>query len=148
MSQRKIVPPIWVTCPQEGLRIRISIEYELSGTITDEEQLQTLSRFQRFGNRPANGDFIEGVAALTSEVGLVIGIHRRLYVNWIAPALDPVLNYSCYFVTVLALPVVMIEPYPTVQCQYLSAVTLLETQRFATPSNLQQNINPPPPLQP
>ena len=141
------VPPIWVTCPDEGLRIRIAIEPELLGTIADEEQLQTLKRFQRFGNTPANGDYIEGVAAVTSKVGLVLGIHRRLYVNWIAPALAPVLNYSCYFVTVLALPIVMTEPYLTVQCQYLSAVTLLEIQRFATPSNLPENINLPP-LQP
>lgn len=144
MSERIIVPPIWVTCPQEGLRIRIAIESELSGTITNEEQLQTLSRFQRFGNSPANGDYIEGVAAVTSGVGLVIGIHRRLYVNWIAPALDPALNFSRYYTTVLALPVVMTEPYPTVQCQYLSAVTLLEMQRFATPSNLPLCIDPQP----
>jgi hypothetical protein len=130
----------WVTCPDEGLRIRIAFEPELLGTIAPEEQLQTLNRFQKFGNLPANGDFIEGVATVTTEVGLVLGIHRRLYVNWIAPALDPALNFSRYFVSVLALPIVMTEPYPTVQCQYLSAVTLLELQRFATPSNLPENI--------
>ncbi len=39
------VPPIWVTCPDEGLRIRIAIESELLGTVTDGEQLPTLTRY-------------------------------------------------------------------------------------------------------
>ena len=132
MRAKKFFPPIWVSCPQEGLRIRIAIESELSGTITDGEQLQTLKRFQKFGNSPANGDYIEGVAAVTSEVGLVIGIHRRLYVTWIAPTLNPTLNYSRYFVTVLALPVVMTESYPILLNHYTAAVTLLEIQHSAT----------------
>ena len=137
MTSHNFIPPIWVTCPHEGLRIRIAIASELSGTIADEEQLQTLSRFQRFGSTPANGEYIEGVAVVTSSVGLALGIHRRLYVNWIAPALDPALNFSRYFVSVLALPVVMTEPYPKLSSQYPAAVNLLETQRFATPSNLE-----------
>ena len=60
------VPPIWVTCPDEGLRIRIAIEPELSGTVTDGEQLPTLIRFQKFGTSLANGDYIEAVAAVST----------------------------------------------------------------------------------
>ncbi|HAX74407.1 MAG TPA: hypothetical protein DCY88_00865 [Cyanobacteria bacterium UBA11372] len=141
MFEQKFIPPIWVTCPHEGLRIRIAIASELSGTIADEEQLKTLSRFQRFGSTPANGEYIEGVAVVSSAVGLALGIHRRLYVNWIAPALDPALNFSRYFVSVLALPIVMTEPYPKLSSQYPAAVNLLETQRFATPSNLEFRID-------
>lgn len=137
MSNHRFVPPVWVICPSEGLRLRIAIEPELLGTIIDSEQLQTITRYQRFGNSPANGDFIEGIAAVTSSAGLVIGIHRRLYVTWLAPALNPALNYSRYFTTVLALPATMTSP-PN---EYPAAVTLLETQRFCEPSNLQENID-------
>ncbi|HAZ43026.1 MAG TPA: hypothetical protein DDW76_38320 [Cyanobacteria bacterium UBA11369] len=49
----------------------------------------------------------------------------------------PALNFSRYFVSVLALPVVMTEPYPRLSSQYPDAVNLLETQRFATRSNLE-----------
>lgn len=133
MSNYRFVPPVWVICPSEGLRLRIAIEPELLGTIIDGEQLQTITRYQKFGNSPANGDFIEGIAAVTSSAGLVIGIHRRLYVTWLTPALNPALNYSRYFITVLALPATMTSP-PN---EYPAAVTLLETQRFCEPSNLQ-----------
>lgn len=133
MSNHRFVSPVWVICPEEGLRLRIAIEPELLGTIIDGEQLQTITRYQRFGNSPANGDFIEGIAAVTSSAGLVIGIHRRLYVTWLAPALNPAVNYSRYFTTVLALPTTMTSP-PN---EYPAAVTLLETQRFCEPSNLQ-----------
>lgn len=77
MSNYTFVPPIWIICPNEGLRLRIAIESELLGTISDGEQLQTIIRYQRFGTTPANGDFIEGAAAVTSSAGLVIGIHVR-----------------------------------------------------------------------
>lgn len=127
------VPPIWVTCPDEGLRIRIAIEPELSGTVTDGEQLPTLIRFQKFGTSLANGDYIEAVAAVSTQGGLIIGIHRKLYVTWIAPALDPALNFSRYFTTILALPVTMASP----PSHYPAAVNLLQTQRFSNPSDLQ-----------
>ncbi|HAA28671.1 MAG TPA: hypothetical protein DCE56_14525 [Cyanobacteria bacterium UBA8553] len=45
MRAKKFFPPIWVSCPQEGLRIRIAIESELLGTVTDGEQLPTLTRY-------------------------------------------------------------------------------------------------------
>ena len=142
MSNYTFVPPIWIICPHEGLRLRIAIESELLGTITDSEQLQTITRYQRFGTSPANGDFIEGVAAVTSGAGLVIGIHRRLYVTWLAPALNPALNYSRYFVTILALPTTM----TSAPNEYPAAVNLLETQRFCEPSNLPEDINRQPPF--
>ncbi len=145
MSSDNFVPPIWVVCTQEGLRIRIALQPELSRTVSKGEQLQSIRRFQRFGNNPTNGDYIEGVAAVTSQVGLVIGIHRRLYVNWMTPALDPVLNFSRYFATVLALPITMTEPNPKILSRSTRAVNLLETQRFASPSNLAENTNSAPP---
>lgn len=136
MSSDTFVPPIWVVCTHEGLRIRIALEPELSGTVSNGEQLQSIRRFQRFGTSRANGDYIECIAVVTSQVGLVIGIHRRLYVTWMTPALDPVLNFSRYFATVLALPIAMTEPYPKILSRSTRAVNLLETQRFASPSNL------------
>lgn len=142
MSNYTFVPPIWVICPNEGLRLRIAIESELLGTISDGEQLQTIIRYQRFGTTPANGDFIEGAAAVTSSAGLVIGIHRRLYVTWLAPALNPALNYSRYFVTILALPTTM----SSAPNEYPAAISLLETQRFCEPSNLPEDINRQPPF--
>ena len=145
MSGYSFVPPIWVVCTQEGLRVRIALEPELFGTVTDGEQLQSIRRFQRFGSSPANGDYIEGIAAVTSQVGLVVGIHRRLYVTWITPALDPVLNFSQYFATILALPIAMTELYPKIPSRSNRAVTLPQTQRFASPSNLSENIDFKPP---
>ncbi len=44
------------------------------------------------------------------------------------PALDPLLNYTRYFVSVFALPVVMTEPFQTLPSLERGAVTLLETQ--------------------
>ncbi|MGA9378794.1 MAG: hypothetical protein WBV73_08495 [Phormidium sp.] len=137
MLNYTFVPPIWIICPDEGLKLRIAIESELLGTITDGEQLQTIIRYQRFGTTPANGDFIEGIAAVTSSAGLVIGIQRRLYVTWLAPAINPALNYSRYFVTILALPTTM----TSAPNDYPAAISLLETQRFCEPSNLLEDIN-------
>lgn len=131
MSDYNFVPPIWIVCPSEGLRLRIALAPELSDTISDGEQLQTIIRFQRFGSTPANGDFVEGIAAVATLAGLVIGIHRRIYVSWISPALNPALNYSRYFTTVLALPIAISCP----PREYPAAVTLLETQRLGNPSD-------------
>ncbi|MEC4812735.1 MAG: hypothetical protein SAK29_05595 [Scytonema sp. PMC 1069.18] len=139
MPADTFVPPIWVVCTQEGLRVRIALEPKLLGTVSNGEQLQSIKRFQRFGSSSTNGDYIEGIAAVTSQVGLVIGIHRRLYVTWRTPALDPMLNFSRYFATVLALPIAMAEAYPKIPTRSTRAVTLLETQRFANPSNLHDN---------
>lgn len=142
MSNYELVPPIWIICLDEGLRLKIAIEPELSETIIDGEQLQTINRFQRFGSSPANGEYVEGIATVSTQAGLLIGIHRRLYVAWSAPALNPALNYSRYFTTVLALPATMTSP-PN---KYLTAVILLETQRFSDPSNLQKDIDLQPPF--
>lgn len=131
MSDYNFVPPIWIICPEEGLRLRIAIAPELSDTISDGEQLQTMIRFQQFGSTPANGDFVEGIAAVATLAGLVIGIHRRIYVAWISPALNPALNYSRYFTTILALPIAIASP----PREYPAAVTLLETQRLGNPSD-------------
>lgn len=139
MSYR-IVPPVWVVCPNEGLRLRLAIDPVLSGAVTDREQLLTIARFQRFGNSPANGDYVEGIAAVATGTGLLIGVHRRLYVTWIAPALEPALNFSRYFVTILALPATMAF-FPH---EYPSVITLLETQRFGKPSDLPEDTNSPP----
>ncbi len=117
------------------------MEPELFGAIADGEELQTLYRFQRFDSSPANGDYIEGVAAVVSEGGLVIGIHRRLYVTWIAPAIDPVVNFSRYFATVLALPVAMSKPDLELHNQCASPLTLLEAELFASPLNLPQEVS-------
>ena len=141
MSSDTFVPPIWVICTQEGLRMRIALKPELFGTVTNGEQLQSIRRFQRFGTSPTNGDYIEGVVAVTSQAGLVIGIHRRLYVTWMSPAVDPVLNFSRYFATVLALPLAITEPYPKIPSRSTRALSLLETQRFASPSNLPENTD-------
>jgi hypothetical protein len=139
MSSDTFVPPIWVVCTQEGLRVRIALEPKLFATVSNGEQLQSIRRFQSFGSSSTNGDYIESIAVVTSQVGLVIGIHRRLYVTWRTPALDPILNFSRYFATVLALPLVMTEAYPKIPIRSTRAVTLLETQRFAIPSNLPDN---------
>ncbi|MFB2895206.1 hypothetical protein ACE1CI_20040 [Aerosakkonemataceae cyanobacterium BLCC-F50] len=73
---------------------------------------------------------------------LVIEIHRRLYVTWLAPAINPALNYNRYFVSILALQTTISSPPE----EYLSAVSLLETQRFCEPSNLPEDINRQPPF--
>ncbi|GAB1540343.1 hypothetical protein NUACC21_30120 [Scytonema sp. NUACC21] len=141
MSSDTFVPPIWVVCTQEGLRVRIALEPKLFATVSNGEQLQSIRRFQSFGSSSTNGDYIESIAVVTSQVGLVIGIHRRLYVTWRTPALDPMLNFSRYFATVLALPIAMTEAYPKIPTRSTRAVTLLETQRFASPSNLPDNTS-------
>ncbi|HAX77595.1 MAG TPA: hypothetical protein DCY88_17605 [Cyanobacteria bacterium UBA11372] len=63
----------------------------------------------------------------------LVEFNRKLYVTWIAPALDPALNFSRYFTTILALPVTMASP----PRHYPAAVNLLQTQRFCNPSDLQ-----------
>ncbi len=122
------VPPLWILCPCEGLRLRIAIEPQLSELISDGQQLTTINRFQRYGNSPANGDYIEGIAAVGANSGLVLGVHRRIYVYWRSPALDPVLNFSRYYTSLLALPIVIGDKGRSL----LHPVTLLQTQRFAS----------------
>ncbi|OKH32532.1 hypothetical protein NIES2119_25655, partial [[Phormidium ambiguum] IAM M-71] len=64
-----------------------------------------------------------------------VEFNRRIYVAWISPALNPALNYSRYFTTILALPIAISSP----PREYPAAITLLETQRLGNPSDFIEN---------
>jgi len=130
MSAYAFVPPITVLLPFEGLRLRIQLHTVLAPFISNGEQLRTISRFQSCGICPAHGEYIEGIAAVSGKSPLVLGVHRRLYVRWITPAANPALNFSRYYLSILALPINSIQVRLNQR-----AIILLQAQVLAKPNS-------------
>ena len=74
------------------------------------------------------GYYIENTAVVINpDTGLIMGLHRRVYINWRTPAEDPIFTYSRFFTRLLGLP---LDIATKTEIIGIRSISLLQFEKF------------------
>jgi len=99
------VQPIWVVAAHEFLRLQIALVPELIDLLSEGTQLITIRREEFTGHSTEHGWFVQCTSTLVAPSGLLLGLHRKLYIDWRMPEQEPLLTPSRLFANLMALPI-------------------------------------------
>jgi hypothetical protein len=99
------VQPIWVVAPHESLRLQIAIIPELIDLICEGTQLITIRRDEYPGHSREHGWFMQCTSTLVATSGLILGLHKKLYIDWRMPEEEPLQMTSRLFADIMGLPI-------------------------------------------
>lgn len=122
------VQPMWVVCAHERMRLQISLQPDIANLVTDGKQMITIRRDRNISYLRDIGYYIENTAVVINpDTGLIMGLHRRVYINWRTPAEDPIFTYSRFFTRLLGLP---LDIATKTEIIGIRSISLLQFEKF------------------